>query len=88
LAGVYERSLIPPIGAVIARQPHVMINAGAHWGYYALGLAMRCERSSVVAYEMDRSRADVFRKYRRLNNLETRVALRGVCTPDSLVDRI
>jgi hypothetical protein len=84
LAGVYERSLIPPIEAVVARQPHVMINVGAHWGYYALGLAMRCARSRVVAYEMDRSRADVFRKYRRLNDLQTRVELRGVCTPDAL----
>jgi hypothetical protein len=84
LAGVYERSLFPPIEAVIARQPPVMINAGAHWGYYALGLAMRCGSSWVVAYEMDRSRADVFRKYRRLNDLEARVELRGVCTPDSL----
>ena len=42
LAGVYERSLIPTVEAVIERQPQVMINAGAHWGYYALGLAMRC----------------------------------------------
>jgi hypothetical protein len=84
LAGVYERSLIPTIEAVIARQPRVIVNPGAHWGYYALGLAMRCGRSGVVAYEMDRSRADVFRKYRRLNGLETRVELGGVCTPDSL----
>jgi hypothetical protein len=84
LAGVYERSLIPTVEAVIERQPQVMINAGAHWGYYALGLAMRCERSWVVAYEMDRSRADVFRKYRRLNDLEKRVQLYGVCTLDSL----
>jgi hypothetical protein len=29
-------------------------------------------RRSLVAYEMDRSRADVFRKYRRLNDLEKR----------------
>ncbi len=84
LAGVYERSLIPTVEAVIERQPQVMINAGAHWGYYALGLAMRCERSWVVAYEMDRSRADVFRKYRRLNDLEKRVQLYGVCTLNSL----
>jgi hypothetical protein len=84
LVGVYERSLMPAIETVIARQPQVMINAGAHWGYYALGLAMRCERSWVVAYEMDRSRADVLRKYRRLNDLGMRVRLRGVCTPEAL----
>ena len=66
------------------RQPCVLVNVGAHWGYYALGLAMRCEMSRVVAYEMDRSRADVLRKYRRLNDLEDRVRLRGVCTPESL----
>lgn len=84
LVGVYESTLIPTIETIIARQPRILVNVGAHWGYYALGLAMRCDQSHVVAYEMDRSRADVLRKYRRLNELEKRVRLRGVCTPESL----
>jgi hypothetical protein len=84
LVGIYESTLIPTIETIIARQPRVLVNVGAHWGYYALGLAMRCDQSHVVAYEMDRSRADVLRKYRRLNDLEKRVRLRGVCSPESL----
>ena len=42
MLGLYEKSLVPAIEAVIARQPAVIVDVGSHWGYYALGLAMRC----------------------------------------------
>jgi hypothetical protein len=84
LVGTYETSLVPIIEAIIARQPPLVVVAGAHWGYYALGIAMRCEGSHIIAYEKDRSRAEALRKYRRLNSLQERVELRGLCTAHSL----
>src|SRR4051794_2383265 len=42
LLGIYEKSLVPVIESVIARAPTTIVDAGASWGYYALGLAMRC----------------------------------------------
>jgi len=84
MLGLYEKSLVPAIEAVVARQPAVIVDVGSHWGYYALGLAMRCPRSRVVAYEMDRSRAQLPQRYGRLNGLERRLEVRGVCTIEEL----
>ncbi len=42
MLGLYEKSLVPAIEAVVARQPAVIVDVSSHWGYYALGLAMRC----------------------------------------------
>lgn len=41
-------------------------------------------RSRVVAYEMDRSRGPFLQKYGRLNGLERRLEVRGVCTMEEL----
>jgi len=84
MLGLYEKSLVPAIEAVIARQPAVIIDVGSHWGYYALGLAMRCPRSRVVAYEMDHSRARLLQKYGRLNGLDGRLEVRSLCTIEEL----
>jgi len=84
ILGVYEQSLTPVIESVIARQPPVIIDVGSHWGYYALGLAMRCPRSRIVAYEMDRARAGLLRRFEQLNGLDGRVELRGACGTEDL----
>ncbi len=86
LLGIYEKSLVPVIEAVIGQAPATIVDAGAGSGYYALGLAMRCPGSRVIAYEIDPTRADVLRKYRRVNNLDARVDVRGECTPPALAD--
>lgn len=84
MLGLYETSLVPAIEAIIARQPAVIIDVGSHWGYYALGLAMRCPQSRVVAYEIDPSRTELLRKYGRLNDVGGRLEIRGACTVESL----
>lgn len=84
LLGVYEEALVPVIEGVIASAPDIIVDVGAAYGYYALGLAMRMPASRVVAYEIDNTRLSLLRKYRSLNNLEDRVELRGECTGLSL----
>lgn len=84
MLGLYEKPLVPAIEAAIARQPGVIVDVGSHWGYYALGLAMCCPQSRVVAYEMDHFRAALLRKYGRLNDVEKRLEVRGACTIESL----
>lgn len=88
LLGIYERSLVPVIEAVIARAPATIIDVGAGWGYYALGLAARCPGSQVIGYEIDPTRADLIRKYRRLNGLDERVDVRGACTVEALAQDV
>lgn len=84
LLGTYEKSLVPVIEGVIARAPATIIDVGAGWGYYALGLAIRCPASRVIGYEIDPTRADLIRKYRRLNGLDERVDVRGACVVEAL----
>ncbi len=86
--GTHEQCLVPVVEDVIARQPRVIINVGAGCGYYALGFAHRCPQSKLIAYEMDSSRADLIRKYRRQNRLDDRVEIRGECTKHSLADAL
>src|SRR3984957_13370423 len=82
--GTYERSLIPVVERVIEQRPRVIIDVGAAYGYYALGFAWRCPGAHVIAYELDRTRLDLMRKYRRLNRLDDRVETRSECTVTSL----
>ena len=84
LLGTYESSLVPVLQSVIERAPATIVDAGAGWGYYALGLAFKCPRSRVIAYEMERTRADLLRKYAKLNGVAERVDVRGACTMDEL----
>ncbi len=78
--GTYEQCLHPVIERVIRNAPRLIIDVGAAYGYYALGLAYRCPGSHVIAYEMDATRADLIRKYRRVNALDDRLDIRGQCT--------
>ena len=82
--GAFEYSLIPVLEQVIAREPDVIVDVGAAWGYYAMGLAYRSPKSRVIAYEMDSTRFDVMRRFVRINDLADRVALGGECTAAAL----
>ncbi len=88
LLGIYEKSLVPVIEAVIARAPATIIDVGAGWGYYALGFAVRCPAARVIGYEIDPTRADLVRRYRGLNGLDGHVDVRGACTVEALAQDV
>jgi hypothetical protein len=79
LLGTYEQCLIAVITDVIRRQPPLIVDVGAAYGYYALGFAARCPRTQVIAYEMDPTRAQVIRRYSRINGLQERLTVFGKC---------
>jgi len=84
LLGLYERCLQPTIERVIARKPRRVIDVGAEYGYYALGLTMRLPESEVIAYEIDPTRLSLLMRYRKLNKLDDRLVIRGGCTIETL----
>ncbi|MBB4018707.1 hypothetical protein GGR16_003754 [Chelatococcus caeni] len=84
IVGTYEAALVPVIEDVIARAPAAVIDVGAAYGYYALGLAHRLPGVPVIAYEMDATRAALLARYRSLNGLDGAVDIRGECTPEAL----
>ena len=76
-------SLIPVFNDAIARRPHTVVDIGAAYGYYALGLAMRLPESRNIACEIDNTRLALLKKYRARNRLAN-VELRGECTHQRL----
>ena len=84
ILGTYEHELNPLIEQIIQQKPRVIIDVGAAYGYYALGFAKRCPDTKIIAYEMDKTRVQLLEKYRRLNHLDTRVDIRGICTAEVL----
>ncbi len=88
LLGIYEYCLTPIIEDVIARGPKTIVDVGSHWGYYAIGLAVKCPDTRVIAYDIDPSRIALLRKYATLNNkgnyLSSRMHVRGECSPEKL----
>jgi len=85
LAGTFELELHGAVEALVRSQPRLLVNIGAADGYYAVGMAMRCPGTRVVAYESDRPRSRVCSRVSRLNRVEERVEVCGTCTPDDLV---
>ncbi len=51
LLGTYEQELRPAIEYAIERKPQVVFNVGCAEGYYAVGLARRLPRATVVAVD-------------------------------------
>jgi hypothetical protein len=84
LLGSYEVELHPVIETLIATRPPLVVNIGAPDGYYAVGMALRCERAQVLAYEPEPYRSRVCAMPARMNGVADRVEHRGLCTPESL----
>jgi hypothetical protein len=84
LAGTFELELHGVVETLIRSRPSLLINIGAADGYYAVGMALRCPDADVIAYEANPLRSRVCSRVARLNGVENRLDLRGVCTADAL----
>lgn len=84
LAGAYESELHPAIERLIATEPELIVNIGAGDGLYAIGLARRCPGARVIAYEADPYPARICAELAQENGVESRLELRGACTPSEL----
>ena len=77
--GTYEKEIHPAIEALIAWNPHTILNIGAHTGYYAAGLACRLPHAQVVASEMDEKYHPALTEVVGLNGVSNRVRIVGAC---------
>src|SRR4051794_6510848 len=62
LLGTYEIELREITEQLIARGFGLIVNVGAAEGYYAVGMAVRCPTSKVVAYEADEGGREMTRE--------------------------
>ena len=84
LLGTYEMELHGLIEEYCAAEYAVIINVGAAEGYYAAGMAFRCPRAKVHAFEsLPKGRA-LIRQMAELNRLSERLTIEGTCTRENL----
>jgi hypothetical protein len=83
LLGTYEREIADAVRS-LARQPfRRVVNVGARYGYYAIGLARLMPRTEIFAFEGNDEARAVLASAVRLNDVGSRVQLGGFCdVPD------
>jgi hypothetical protein len=87
LLGIYERELHPVVNQIIATGFDNALDVGAAEGYYAVGLAMRCPRTSVVAFEIESEGRMLMREMAQLNGV-TNLDVRARCSPVELTQAL
>ncbi|MEO5562065.1 MAG: glycosyltransferase family A protein [Chitinophagaceae bacterium] len=86
LVGCYENELKDIIQQVINDSYTEILNIGCAEGYYANGLALKCERPQIYAYDTDSRLREICADMSRLNNVADRVHVSSNCTSDILKD--
>jgi hypothetical protein len=85
LLGIYERELHPAIEEIRRDiRPRSVIDMGAYFGYYAIGLARMLPECRVTAYEADPAKHPNLRANLAANGVSDRVTLRGLATLETL----
>ncbi len=86
LIGAYESELHATIEKAILRKPQGICNLGCSWGYYAIGMALRCPNAHVWAIDTDLRSEEMARQYAILNDVEDRISVgQQFCPPYSCV---
>ena len=88
LVGTYERELVPALETICRSGCDRIVDIGAAEGYYAVGMALRCPRAPVVAFEINRSARHDLRRLARRNGVSGRIAIPGGCSVESLADSL
>jgi hypothetical protein len=79
LLGSYESELHEPLSELAHRDWEQIVDIGAADGYYVVGLARRCPRAILRAFEMNPLPARVCMELARENGVEDRVVMGGEC---------
>ncbi len=84
LLGLYEKELHGVIDAMIEASPDLIVDIGAAEGYYAVGIAVRCKGTKVVAFEENIDGRNALSLMSSLNDCADRISIRGRCEPVDL----
>ena len=84
LLGTYELELANVIEELCGEAFSTIINVGAAEGYYAVGFAVRCPNSTVIAYETEPEGRRLLEELANLNSVRERIQIRGTCDHEAL----
>ncbi|MBL9148088.1 MAG: hypothetical protein JNM94_05275 [Phycisphaerae bacterium] len=82
--GTYELELHAALESLIASEPDVVVDVGAAEGYYAVGLARRLPRSTVVTFDTSPASRRLLGALASQNGVAGQVHIRGTCAPSTL----
>lgn len=77
--GSYEAELHTALERLFENNYQQIINVGAGWGYYCVGLARCFPDVEIHAFEMDEQRRAVCQQVAELNGVSDQLMLHGVC---------
>jgi hypothetical protein len=86
LLGTYEAEIAWAVEQAIEAQPDLVIDIGCAEGYYAVGLAKRMPHTHVDAYDIVETERNLCQNMARANFVADRVAVKSLCTVQSLLD--
>ena len=84
LLGTYELELRPFVEEIRNSQFRTIIEVGAAQGYYAVGFAMICPDSQIIAFESNPEASAQLVRTARANRVEDRIRLEAECGPEIL----
>jgi hypothetical protein len=84
ILGIYEQELHQEINECLSRNPRHIIDIGAAEGYYAVGIASKCEGASVLAFETEDKGQALIRRMAALNHVQDQIQIRGFCSAADL----
>ena len=84
LLGTYEAELHPWFVRILDQPFEAVIDVGAKFGYYAVGLARRLPDVDVVAFDTDPWARRATRQMARANGVDGKVRIEGFCNPERL----
>ena len=83
LVGVYEREVNEAIQAVIDGDHDLIVDVGAAEGYYAVGLATKCD-APIVGFEMSAKARRMSAELAEMNGVAGRIEMHEECDAESL----
>jgi hypothetical protein len=87
LLGIYESELHAAWDLVLRGRFSQIVDVGAKFGYYAMGLARRYPTTRVIAFDTDGWARQVMREMARDNQVSN-VEIRGYCSPRWLAENL
>ncbi|MCW3051906.1 MAG: hypothetical protein JWN14_1076 [Chthonomonadales bacterium] len=86
LVGSYEEELHPIVEEIIQSKPTRVIDIGCAEGYYAVGFGTRLPNAEVYAFDIEEEAQGYCADLAKLNRIQDRVHISGLCTPETLVE--
>jgi hypothetical protein len=87
LVGTYEKEIGTHLERLLRTRDYAtIVDVGSAEGFYAVGLALRCPRATIYAYDIDPAARGCLAEMARANGVLDRIEFGTACTPEVLAE--